>query len=86
MQGSQLAQVYSFPRRAGSQQGQVVLEIEVPVTDASCGAPLQVGAIEVHGTVSAQARQIRLEMPACDGNGGYLVLPGVLAELQIALN
>ncbi len=86
LQGSQLAQIYSFPRGTSSLRGQVSLEIEIPVTDASCGVPLQVGAIEVHGIASAQARQIRLDMPECDGNGGYLVLPGILPELQIALN
>lgn len=81
-----LAQVYSYPRGTEPRTGQVTLEIEVPVTDASCGKPLDAGAIEVHGTATAQIRQIRLEMPECDGNGGFVVLPGVLPELQIALN
>lgn len=84
--GSTLAQVYSFPRGTSPRQGQVTLEIEIPVTDASCGAPLAVNAIEVHGATSVQMRSILLDMPECDGNGGYLVLPGLLPELQIAMN
>lgn len=81
-----LAQVYSYPRGETPRSGEVALEIEVPVTDASCGAALEANAMEMHGVSSAQVRQIRLDMPACDGEGGYLVLPGVLPELQIALN
>ena len=79
-------QVYSFPRGHSARSGQVVLEIEVPITDASCGKPLSVQAIEVHGTATVQVRQINLDLPACDGNGGYVVLPGVLPDLQIAMN
>lgn len=81
-----LAQIYSYPRGESPRTGSVALEIEVPVTDATCGHPLVADTIELHGTASAQVRQIRLDMPDCDGNGGYLVLPGVLPELQIALN
>lgn len=79
-------QVYSFPRGPSGRSGQVMLEIEIPVTDASCGAHLAVQAIEMHGSASVQVRQINLEMPACDGNGGYVVLPGILPDLQIAMN
>lgn len=79
-------QVYSFPRGQSARSGQVTLEVEIPVTEASCGKPLAVQAIEVHGSSSVQVRQISLEMPVCDGNGGYVVLPGVLPDLQIAMN
>ena len=79
-------QVYSFPRGQSARTGQVILEIEIPVTDASCGQPLNVQAIEVHGTATVQIRQISLDVPACDGNGGYVVLPGILPDLQIAMN
>ena len=84
--GAHLAQVYSYPRGETPRNGQVTLEIEAPITEASCGQSLAAHTIELHGTVSAQVRQIRVDMPECDGNGGYVVLPGVLPELQIALN
>lgn len=84
-EGNQV-QVYSFPRGQSARTGQVMLEIEIPVTDASCGQPLSVQAIEVHGTTTVQVRQISLDLPACDGNGGYVVLPGILPDLQIAMN
>ena len=83
--GAHMAQIYSYPRGESPRTGRVALEIEAPVTDTTCGRPLFANTIELHGTASAQVRQIRLDMPDCDGQGGYLVLPGVLPELQIAL-
>ncbi|WP_370342628.1 hypothetical protein [Pararhodobacter marinus] len=82
--GGQLAQVYSYPRGETPQTGTVTLEIEVPVTDASCGQSISARTIEVHGTRSAQIRNMQLDMPDCDGAGGFVVLPGVLPDLQIA--
>lgn len=84
--GARLAQVYSYPRGTSPRTGQVSLEIEVPVTDASCGQSLQAHAFELYGGAGGQVRAINLEMPACDNAGGYVVLPGVLPDLQIALN
>ncbi|MCC0076120.1 MAG: hypothetical protein H6898_05970 [Rhodobacter sp.] len=80
------AQVYSYPRGHAPRTGSVALEIEAPVTDASCGQVLDATAIEMHGLSGGQARVIQLDMPACDGAGGYVVLPGVLPDLQIAMN
>lgn len=79
-----LAQVYSYPRGESPRTGEVALEIEVPVTDASCGQTLTANSLELHGGAPGQVRAISLDMPACDGAGGYVVLPGVLPELQIA--
>ena len=80
----QLAQVYSYPRGVSPQTGTVAIEIEVPVTEASCGREVTARTIEVHGTRSAQIRNMQLDMPDCDGAGGFVVLPGVLPDLQIA--
>ncbi|MFN4099430.1 MAG: hypothetical protein ACK4GT_06605 [Pararhodobacter sp.] len=83
---ARLAQVYSYPRGQTPRDGRVALEIEAPITEDSCGHSLTATSIALHGTTSAQIRQIRLNMPDCDGNGGFVVLPGVLPELEIALN
>lgn len=85
LEGAHLAQIYSYPRGETPRTGEVSLEIEVPVTAGTCGQTLEANAMELHGTAAGQVRQIRLDMPACDGDGGYLMLPGVLPELQIAL-
>ena len=84
--GSQVAQVYSYPRGQSPLTGQVSLEIEVPVTQLSCGQVLQAHAFELFGGNSGQVRAINLEMPDCENASGYVVLPGVLSDLQIALN
>jgi len=77
-------QVYSYPSGQSSRSGSVTLEIEVPITEASCGQPLEADSIEMYGAAPARSRVIHLDMPACDGTGGYVVLPGVLPDLQIA--
>ena len=84
LDNAQMVQVYSFPIGQSSRTGSVTLEIEVPVTDASCGRPLIADSIEMRGNAAARRREIQLEMPACDGTGGFVVLPGVLPDLQIA--
>lgn len=81
-----LAQVYSYPVGPLSRTGSVVLEIEAPVTDASCGRSIEASTLGVHGGAAGQARAIVMDMPACDGAGGYVVLPGVLPDLRIAMN
>jgi hypothetical protein len=80
------AQVYSYPTSASQRRGSVTLEIEAPVTDASCGQPLNAQAIELRDGATVDQRTIHVEMPSCDGQGGYVVLPGVLPDLQIAMN
>lgn len=77
-------QVYSYPSDRQAQTGSVTLEIEVPITDVSCGKPVLAESIEMSGAAAARSRTIRLDMPACDGTGGYVVMPGVLPDLQIA--
>ena len=80
----QRVQVYSYPSLQSSRSGSVALEIEVPITEASCGKPLAADSIEMHGAAAARSREISLDMPDCDGTGGYVILPGVLQDLQIA--
>lgn len=81
-----LVQVYSFPTGLSARAGQVALELEVAVSDESCGRPLDLTSLEVVGGADAVHRDIRLEMPGCDGQGGFLVLKNLLPDLTIALN
>lgn len=83
---ARLAQVYSYPVETAGRGGQVTLEIEAPVTEASCGGPLIATAYEMLSGTAAQPRTIRLDMPDCDGTGGYLVLRNVLPDLVVAMN
>jgi len=82
--GGRMAQVYSYPSGQSSRTGSVVLEIEAPVTDLSCGRPIEAQSFELQGDGLAQIRVIHLDMPDCDGSGGYVVIPGVLPDIQIA--
>lgn len=81
-----LAQVYSFPSGMSARAGQVELELEVTISDESCGQALSIDTLEVLAAFEAVRREIRLEMPECDGQGGFLVLKNLLPDLTIALN
>ncbi len=81
-----LAQVYSFPSGLSSELGAVELEIEAAITDASCGQPLSVETLETRAGNAVEMHTIALDMPECDGMGGFLVLKNLLPELTIALN
>tara|TARA_R110002073_G_scaffold274570_1_gene438052 strand:+ start:22637 stop:23920 length:1284 start_codon:yes stop_codon:yes gene_type:complete len=82
--GGRMAQVYSYPSGQSARTGSVSLEIEAPVTDQSCGRPIEAQSIELQANGLAQTRTINLDMPACDGAGGYVVIPGVLPDIQVA--
>lgn len=84
VEGGHMVQVYSYPSGQSSRTGTVSLEIEAPITAANCGAPLTAESIEMRAAAAVRTRDIRLDMPACDGAGGYVVMPGVLPDLQIA--
>jgi len=79
-------QVYSYPTGLSARTGQVALELEVGVTGESCERLLGVDTLEALAGADPVWREIQLEMPACDGQGGFLVLKNLLPELTIALN
>jgi len=81
-----LVQVYSFPTGLSARMGQVELELEAAITEASCERMLDIDTLEALAGSAPVWRAIRLEMPACDGQGGFLVLKNLLPELTIALN
>ena len=81
-----LAQVYSFPTGLSARMGQVALELEVAVTGESCARSLRIETLESLAGSMAETREISIDMPECDGLGGYLVLKNLLPELTIALN
>ncbi|MCC5971211.1 MAG: hypothetical protein JJU15_14805 [Pararhodobacter sp.] len=79
-------QVYSFPAGLPARAGQVELELETAITDASCAQQLTIQTLEVLAGSEPVQRQLQLEMPECDGQGGFLVLKNLLPEQSIALN
>ncbi|KPQ07272.1 MAG: hypothetical protein HLUCCA12_05535 [Rhodobacteraceae bacterium HLUCCA12] len=80
------AQIYTFPSGLAARAGDVAIDVEAAITDASCGRPLSAELLELRSGADAMGREIRLEMPDCDGQGGFLVLKNLLPELTLALN
>ena len=81
-----LAQVYSYPMGLSARLGQVELELEVAVTEASCGRSLAIELMPVLDGAPGEPHHLTLSMPECDGEGGFLVLKNLLPALTIALN
>lgn len=80
------AQVYSFPAGLPARAGQVELELEAAITSESCATRFSVDTVEALAGSEAIRRVLQLEMPECDGQGGFLVLKNLLPEMTIALN
>jgi hypothetical protein len=78
-----LAEVYTFP--AGAEPGDVRLDIEAAVTDATCGRDLIGETLQLsHGQLLL--RELTMPMPGCDAIGGALVMENPQAPLSVASN
>ena len=83
--GGQWAEVYTLPLDA-ARAGAVRLQVEVPVTDASCGRDLTARVLQISPDSPGAPVDLRLAMPDCDATGGYLVLKNIAQDLKIAAN
>lgn len=78
------AEIYSFPSGTARKSGTVLLSVEAEVTPANCGAAVEAQTLEIRGGGSLRARDLSVEMPACDAVGDFLVLKNLVEDLTIA--
>lgn len=81
-----LAQVYTFPAGLGAASGQVDLVVEAAITPESCGADISAETRLIRAGQPTAPRQLSLNMPACDGFDGFLVIDGLIPDLTLAQN
>lgn len=81
-----LAQVYTFPAGLGAASGQVDLVVEAAITPESCGAEISAETRLIRAGQLTAPRQLSLNMPACDGFEGFLVIDGLIPDLTLAQN
>lgn len=81
-----LVQIYSYPMGLSARLGQVDLELEVAISEASCGRDIDVALMPLLDGAQGDWHRISITMPECDGQGGFLVLKNLLPALTIALN
>jgi hypothetical protein len=85
LEGGRWAEVYTLPLDPG-RVARVRLQVEVPVTAASCGRDLTARVLQIGPDSPGAPVDLRLAMPDCDAAGGYLVLKGIAQDLRIASN
>ncbi|MCR8548758.1 translocase [Salipiger sp. P9] len=81
-----MAEVYSFPVATTHRSGRVAVSVEAEVTEANCGSDVEAQTLERHGDTGLRARDLTLDMPACDSIGDFLVLKNLIEDLKIAGN
>jgi hypothetical protein len=74
------ARIYTFPAGISPQDGLILLEGEVAVTEASCGRRFEARVQLVRDDAPVSRRDIRVDMPACDMPDGFVLLPDLLPE------
>jgi hypothetical protein len=80
------AQVYTFPSGTSAQSGEILLTVETPVTDRSCGRRMEGQAFQIKGGGALSVTDLSLDMPGCDATGGFLVLKNLLQDMNISRN
>ncbi|MFN3954224.1 MAG: hypothetical protein ACK4LQ_07190 [Pararhodobacter sp.] len=81
-----LVQIYSYPMGLSARLGQVDLELEVAISEASCGRDIDIALMPVLDAAPGDWHRISITLPECDGQGGFLVLKNLLPALTIASN
>ncbi|MGC1494996.1 MAG: hypothetical protein WA790_04240 [Sulfitobacter sp.] len=80
------AEVYSFPKAATSQNGDIALSVEAEVNKANCGLEIEAQSLEVGADGQVKTQNLTLSVPECDAIGNFLVLNNLLQDLKVARN
>lgn len=78
------AQVYTFPSAIAEQNGDVALSVEIEVTAANCGKPVQAETLQSISGEAPIVQKLDLTMPDCDAIGDFLVLKKLVNDLKVA--
>ena len=80
------AEVYSFPKGATSQNGDIALSVEAEVNNVNCGLELEAQSLEIGDDSLIKTQNLTLSVPECDAIGNFLVLDNLLQDLKVARN
>lgn len=70
--------IYTFPAGIQPESGLILLEAEVAITADSCGRPLDAQIHLVRDDLPVARHNLRVDMPACDTLGGFVLLPDMI--------
>ncbi len=86
LRGTQMAEIYSFPRGQTRDDGVVRMNVEIPITEANCGHEISAETLQPGLDGRLQSVELNLTVPDCKAKGEYLVLKNVIRDLKIAAN
>ena len=86
VESPRLAEVYSLPAGAYSDDGLVRLQVESRVTAFTCGKDSVAEAVQSTQGGRPTVVAVRLAMPGCDAVGDILVLKNILRDLRVVSN
>lgn len=79
-----MVQVYTYPSDMAAQDGSVALQVKAQITDANCGRRISAQSIQIQPDQPPSARNMTLQIPACDQVGEFLVLKNMFEDLTLA--
>ncbi|CUH79558.1 hypothetical protein TRM7557_02456 [Tritonibacter multivorans] len=82
---AQFLQIYSHAVPKLRAEGEIALSLEAEVRSTTCNRPLNVQILSARGG-GLRARELSLEMPACDAVGDFLVLNNPVESLKLSRN
>ncbi|MBT8455063.1 MAG: translocase [Rhodobacteraceae bacterium] len=85
-EGTDRAEIYSFPTGTIGRDGVVRLHVEARVTPMTCDKTLEAQALQTTGDGDLRVVDLSVDIPGCEAVGDTLVLKNVLQDLKIAQN
>ncbi|SIS57515.1 hypothetical protein SAMN05421759_101515 [Roseivivax lentus] len=79
-----LAEIYSFPAGTAQVEGAVSLSVEAEITAANCGDDVSAQTLHWSSEGRLGTQEVSLAMPDCDAVGDFLVLDGVVRDIEVA--
>ncbi|MEH6645559.1 hypothetical protein [Sulfitobacter sp.] len=79
-----LAEVYTFPKNATKNTGDVALSVETEVTAKNCGLEIEAKTLQTGSDIDITTRNLTLSVPDCDATGNFLVLNNLFEDLKVA--
>lgn len=76
----QQARIFTYPAGRAPGDPAVQVEAEVAVSEANCGRPFEARVYTIRAEAPVGHRAMRVEMPPCDGTGGFVLLQDILPD------
>lgn len=80
------AEVYTFPTALAKTAGEVVLSVDIEITDRNCSTDIEAQTLQTSAGERLTVQNLDMSMPDCDTVGDFLVLNNLVNDLKVASN